>query len=189
MTHTYKVSGTVDANNTPILFCEKCAHFSNQPPKDCTSVPVVVIATPTNPCSKAGCRAPAKRRCDGNVRNQEQCGKDFCEDHVQFIQSINKQKSCYQCESCISDQINSDRQKEIARRIARSKDQRCACCLAGILIPCMCLIFPCPVFYPLGCCLFHDCCSCRCYPCTVDVETCNCKQCIKSETDPNWDPR
>jgi hypothetical protein len=145
----------------PILFCEKCGHFSNLPPKDCvsTSNETVTIKVHETKCSYGGCTKPSVHYCRGNVRNVEHCGESFCESHVTFVQSKDRTLSGYQCLDCPKRQTNEE--LRIARKSGKKMRRRCF-----FFCPCLC-----PWFMPLECCLFYCCtnpdwvecwCCCRC---------------------------
>jgi hypothetical protein len=85
-----------------------------------------VSLQPNKKCSKQDCSSFADRTCRGNVATVDHCGKEFCEQHVRFVQLS------YQCESCESDSTGSKLQRiKDKNRIDMAKTERLQACLVS----------------------------------------------------------
>jgi hypothetical protein len=201
MTHSYKPSGSFTTDNVPILYCEKCAHFSNQQQKACTGTPeplvqhqpIVVeriVGMNQETCPIEGCNSPKKVTCNGNVQNVNSCGKQFCENHTTFIQSIDKQLSSYQCQSCGEKDQNLRRQYDEGRlenrkdqiktdRVTMSIATICLSICVPVAIPFLWPIAPpCGCCFPYECCYFHSGVWCS----NIDsLEDCECVRCANRD--------
>jgi len=133
--HFIKTEDKTD-EGTPLLYCQACGCFSNQPgaKQKCsvnTSDAQPILSSIEKTCYRKGCSNPVARTCRSTVAGQTHCGNDFCDDHAKFIQSVGGDRSGYQCSRC----AQRSEEHEIDTELQQMRLFCCICC------PCLCGCF------------------------------------------------